>query len=987
MSNFLYKFLCFLFCSTIPCFSQSPYTKWVDPFIGTAAHGHTFPGATLPFGIVQLSPDTGTEGWDWCSGYHSSDSSIIGFSHTHLSGTGAIDYGDILLMPFTGNGKWQSGSKADPDAGYRSRFRHETEEASPGYYRVLLDDYGIEAELTTTRRAGFHRYTFPAADNAGIIVDLQHGLGDNVSEAWIRIVNDRQIEGLRRSTGWANDQHVYFVAEFSKPFLQAIINVDGNMQIAVKEVNGKNIKAMLNFAVDAGESVEAKVAISAVDVAGARKNLAFEIPGWDFDNIRKQADQIWHEQLAKIHVEGGTDLQKTAFYTALYHACIAPNLFMDVDGRYRGQDRAIYQSDEFDYYTVFSLWDTFRATHPLFTILEPDRTIDFIKTMLAMYEQSGELPIWELAGNETGTMIGYHAIPVIADAYLKGITEIDTSLAITAMIASAEANSRGRALYRERGFIPSDKETESVSKTLEYAYDDWCIARMAKALGRQDDFQYFSQRAQFYRNVFDAESKFMRGKMRTGTWRSPFDPTHSQHGGDYTEANAWQYNWFVPHDVEGLISLMGGERTFLQQLDSLFDQAEGDHAYSDISGLIGQYAHGNEPSHHVSYLYNYLGMPWKTQERVRTIMDRFYTDQRDGLCGNEDCGQMSAWYVFNALGFYPVCPGDDAYVLGSPIFEKAVIHLENGQQFQINAPGASAENKYIQSVSLNGKPHRTSYFRHSDMLAGGDINIEMGAAPNQEWGTRPEDRPQRRDIIPVSPTPMFEFAAEFITDSLSVSLSTASENVVIYYETNIYNIPDSSTSPRYEKPLVISKETTISARAYQEGMLPSSVVHQQFFKAPPLKISSLENQFHPKYTAGGEIALINGITGSDNFHDGNWQGYEAVDLNVIIELEELAPVERVTANFLQDNGSWIFMPTEITFSFSIDGEYFIDFITMTPKTSQKQSGPIIEQITTNMNNVEARYIQVRAKNTGICPDWHKGAGGKAWLFVDEISID
>ncbi|MFC1629511.1 GH92 family glycosyl hydrolase, partial [Gemmatimonadota bacterium] len=649
---------------------EKSLTSLVDPFIGTGGHGHTYPGATLPFGMVQVSPDTRLEGWDGCSGYHYSDEYVYGFSHTHLSGTGIADYCDILLMPTVDEVRYDNGADGEP--GYRSHFSHEREEASPGYYQTFLDDYDVGVELTATRRAAIHQYTFPETDQANVIIDLAHR--DQVIESWITFVGEDEIEGYRRSRSWAQDQRVYFVARFSRPFEGSGVLVDGLQLDGVSQAYGTDLKASVSFSTDRDEAILVKVGISAVDIDGARQNLDAEIPAWDFDGVRADADLIWESELGRIVVEGGTREQRTVFYTALYHTMLAPNVYQDVDGRYRGRDFAIHQAEGFTNHTVFSLWDTFRAAHPLFALIQQERTTDFIETFLAQYEQGGLPPVWELSANETNTMIGYHSIPVIADAWMKGIRDFDIVRAFEAMTAAASTDREGLDHYRELGYIPGDEEGESVSRTLEYAYDDWCIAAIADEIDRPDAWREYTERARFYQNVFDPSTRFMRAKL-DGHWQSDFDPREvSFH---YTEANSWQFSFFAPHDVNGLIRLMGGPEQFIERLDGLFtaDSETTGRQQSDITGLIGQYAHGNEPSHHMAYLYSYAGESTKTQERVREILDTLYSDAPDGLSGNEDCGQMSAWFVLSALGFYPVCPGQPDYVIGTPPSPRASIRI------------------------------------------------------------------------------------------------------------------------------------------------------------------------------------------------------------------------------------------------------------------------------------------------------------------------
>jgi len=730
--------------SSLPCLAREP-VEYVNPFIGTGGHGHTFPGACVPFGMVQLSPDTGISGWDHCSGYHYPDNGIMGFSLTHLSGTGCADYGDILLMPTTGKLKL---TPVTPG----SRFSHEDEQASAGYYAVILQTYNIKVELTATRRAGFLRFTFPKSSETHILIDLAHGIGNSPVQAYVKVVGGNQIEGYRRSKGWARDRTVYFVAEFSKPFSsygtweetwRRWIHRDQS------EESGKKVGAYVGYSASQSRVIMVKVGISFVSVDGARRNLEVEIPDWDFERVRREAKETWNEELNKIEVEGGTDDQKVIFYTALYHCLLCPYVFSDVDGKYIGMDGRIHTAKDHTHYSVFSLWDTFRAEMPLLTLIQPERLKDMISSLVAKYKEGGWLPIWPLANNYTNCMIGDHAVPVIVDAYMKGIRNFEVEKAYEAMRKGAMETPpqghpfRGRVgleYYKEMGYIPADKVDQSVSRTLEYAYDDWCLAQMARVLGKDDDYNIFLKRAHYYENVFDTSGQFMRPRNMDGSWVEPFDPMEAGNR-YYTEANAWQYTWSVPHDVEGLIELMGGAEKFIKKLDALFEQSPEVKGPPDITGLIGQYAHGNEPSHHIAYLYNYAGAPWKTQERVRQIMDGLYGPGPQGLCGNEDCGQISAWYVFSAMGFYPVCPGQGMYVIGSPIFERVTIHLNRpykADKFIIKANNVSSEDKYIQSAVFNGKALKKPWIRHSDITAGGTLTFEMGPEPNTEWGGAPE---------------------------------------------------------------------------------------------------------------------------------------------------------------------------------------------------------------------------------------------------------
>ena len=993
---------------------------FVDPFIGTAAHGHTYPGATVPFGMVQLSPDGGKSGWDWCSGYHASDSAIAGFSHTHLSGTGCCDLGDILITPTT--------AASNLDRAYRSPISHDDEQAEPGYYRVRLLDHDIQAELTATDRCGFHRYTFPASDSACLIFNLGFGQDDTPIETFLKIEDDSTLVGYRFSKGWARDHRVFFAAKLSRP-IQSWLCGDGDSLLAgQREATGKYIRAALYFRTANKEAITLKVGISPVSMDGAKRNLEAEIAGWDFEQIRLAARAKWQKALGRISVETGSDADKTVFYTALYHSLLAPTLWCDADGQYRGPDGAVHAGDDHQHYSTFSLWDTYRAAHPLYTIIEPQRVRDMIRTMLAFYKESGRLPIWTLADNETECMIGYHSVPVIYDAWQKGLRDFDAKLALEAMQRSAEDDQRGLRYYNNSrpvsfeeqkhqlaskfgmidttalalptaggeswpilagwaktdsgqvvtypsaysqanhpllayatdpplavqwqtaavprdtrasaftfvwlagigvhggghtftlsvnddpcltfttatsptrlnyevtgdkgvrlafqttrldahgnlfgnmyltvpralctpgaplrltvageaaagadwvliyphaftpqitlsnenclqpdtqgagqllrveieslapqadavvyteggprvqtrllpglttvmlpvaladsarrvivhvtsggsagttaeclfepiktfGYVPADREPESASKTLEYAYDDWCVAQMANALGETDDYQRYMKRAANYRNLFDSTTGFIRGRKFDGSWVSPFDPRCSMaKQPEYTEANAWQYTWSVPQDVQGLISLMGGRERFAAKLDSLFAQStdlEGTGASIDMSGLIGMYAHGNEPSHHIAYLYNYAGEPWKSQERVNHILRDFYKPTRDGLAGNDDCGQMSAWYVFSAMGFYPVNPAEGIYVIGAPLLPKVII---NGN-FTVTANQLSLQNKYVQSARLNGQPLTRCYITHTELMRGGTLEFTMGDKPNTRLWTNTDAVP------------------------------------------------------------------------------------------------------------------------------------------------------------------------------------------------------------------------------------------------------
>ena len=724
------------------------YTDSVNVFIGTGGHGHTFPGATLPHGMVQLSPDTRLLGWDACSGYYYDDTSIMGFTHTHLSGTGIGDYGDILFMPVVGEKPLIAGTAENPDEGYRSRFSHEQESARPGYYQVLLQDDSINVELTATLRAGLHRYTYPKASDARLIVDMEptiHGHQHPVTQ--IRVVNDSTIAGMKYTIGWAKRHYVYFYAVFSSPFDYKLYS-GTEYQSDSTSVTVNTAKAVMSFRnLPADGRVLAKVGISSVDEEGARLNVEAEIPNWDFEGVMKQANTTWNEALGKIDIETSDNDSRTVFYTSLYHAFIQPSLASDVDGRYRTMGHEIKQDASYTNYTVFSLWDTFRAAHPLYTIVTPEQNQAFIRSLLRKYDEGGILPKWELASNETGTMIGYHAVSVIADAMMKKQCDFDVKKALEACIRSSVYDTTGVTPMMERqilngklmpvsikyknelGYIPCDKVGGSVSQGLEFAYNDWLIAQMMKEHNRKDLYDKYMELSRNYRNYFDPETKLMRGRLSDGSWITPFDPVSVQRPSNYVEGNAWQWAWFVPQDVEGLMELVGGQKYFEAHLDTLFttsSELTGDpNAAADVTGMIGQYAHGNEPSHHIPYLYNYAGAPRKTQALVDHILRTLYHNDPNGLSGNEDVGQMSAWYALSAMGFYSFCPGRPVYEIGRPIFDKVTIHLSNGKDFVIQAKNNSVENKYIRSMKLNGEDLAEPRFSHFDLMKGGELIFEM----------------------------------------------------------------------------------------------------------------------------------------------------------------------------------------------------------------------------------------------------------------------
>lgn len=727
----------------------------VDITIGTGGHGHCFPGAVVPRGAVQLSPDTFTDGWDWCSGYHISDTSIMGFSHTHLSGTGCGDLLDFLVMPGTGESKLVPGPRSNPDEGYRSRFDHKDEHAEPGYYSVLLKDYGIHAELTATERTGLHRYTFPRGANAPktghIIVDLAHSYGpSNVTAGSLHSPAPDTLAGGHTTKSWGDGRQAYFTMQFSqKPTRIVFYNNDAEVPAGTEPLTGKSLKAVLFFDLAHNPVILVKTGISGVSADSAAKNLKAELPGWDFEHVRRSAREKWNQELSRIHITTNNEKHRRVFYAALYHASLGPVLFDDVDGSYRGMDKQNHKLEAGRHnYTTFSLWDTFRAAHPLYTLVNAELVPDFATALILMAEQSPEgMPVWPLQGTETGTMTGYHSAAVIAEACNKGFTGVAYDRAYKCMMKRAMVDDwRGLSYYRSLHYIPCDRESESVSKGFEYCYDDWSIAHVAKKLGHEDDAKMLANRSLNYRNYYDRKINFARPKLENGEWAPGFKPLEmgtSKKWRDFTESNSWQTTFGIQHDPAGLIETLGGHDSFLAKLDELFNQPSTlpADAPPDIAGLVGQYAQGNEPSHHIAYLYVYAGQPHKTQQRVRMLMETMYSPTPDGLQGNEDVGQMSAWYIMSSMGFYPVDPVSGNYIFGTPLFDNVKLQLGKGKQLEIVAHRDAPSDQYIQSVTFNGKPYTRSWFNHRDIVNGARIEFKLGSQPNLEFGTRPEDVP------------------------------------------------------------------------------------------------------------------------------------------------------------------------------------------------------------------------------------------------------
>lgn len=943
-------------------------SQFVNPFVGTDAHGHTHPAATLPFGMVQLGPDTRPSmmDWDGCSGYHYTDTLLYGFSHTHLSGTGVPDYNDILVMPFTSDVL-----PFDPK-NYAAPFDKKSEKAEPGYYSVLLKNSNIRCEMTATERVGVHRYTFPQnRETVRLLVDLRHR--DHVLDSKLLYVTDQEIAGYRYSKAWAENQKIYFVMRFSHAFANSnLLDLAKSPHVSSPDPKTPAAVGVITLYNDEKPLV-LTVGISAVSIEGARRNLEAECPNYDFDKIRQKATEKWEKILSSIDVEGGPLAQKRTFYTAMYHAMLAPNLWSDVDGQYRGMDDQVHRANH-DVYTVFSLWDTYRAANPLHALLVPDRMRDFIRTFLLHYREGGLLPVWELAANETNCMIGNHAIPVIYDAWTKGLVDKkDAPELLQAMVKSANLSRLGLDQYRRKGYIPSDEEPEAVSKTLEYAYDDWCIAQMAAALGNKEIETEFRTRSGHYTNLYDPQSGFFRGKAN-GTWRVPFDPREVNF--NFTEANAWQYRFSVQHDIPGLIQLMGGRDTFARRLDGLFNevaQTTGRNQ-ADITGLVGQYAHGNEPCHHVAYLFNRVQQPWKTQYRVRQIMRDLYTDLPDGLCGNDDCGQMSAWYVWSAMGLYPVTPGSSQYDIGAPAFDRINIKLPNQKTFDIQS---AASFIYVQNANLNGKKHETSAISHETLTNGGTLELVTGTHPSN-WATAESTAPATvvRDIA----IPFVRTGSRVFLNKQTIALDCATPGAKIYYQI------DKAKSKRYTRPFVIDKNCDIRFWAELNGQTSKDENARFYKKSNDIKVISYKTPYSPQFTGGGENGLTDLLAGGSDFRSGGWQGFEGADVEVVLDLGKKQTVNRVSANFFQDENSWIFFPVRVEFETSEDGVNFQKANTVVNKIPVTEKGLLQQAFSTNLN-VKARYLRVRGVTMGQCPPDHKGAGYPSWLFTDEIWVE
>jgi predicted alpha-1,2-mannosidase len=903
------------------------FHQYVNPMIGTGGHGHTYPGATVPFGMVQLSPDTRIDGsWDGCSGYHYSDNVIYGFSHTHLNGTGVSDYGDIMLMPTMGEPTLDSKV-------YSSTFSHNNEKASAGFYSVKLDKNNIDVRLTSSTRVGFHEYTFNESGLANIILDLNHR--DKLLEGRIRVIDDKTIEVLRRSEAWARDQYIYARIEFNVPV--KIEKVKGENTKLEGLYKGTEVAISFSKNVKKGEKILVKVSLSPTSYEGAKLNSS-EIKDWDFEKVKQDAEQLWNEQLSKIDVTESDKDKLAIFYTALYHAMVQPNIAQDIDGKYRGRDNQIHTAEGFEYYSVFSLWDTFRAAHPLYTLIEKKRTADFINTFLKQYEQGGRLPVWELSSNETDCMIGYHSVSVMADAMAKGIIGFDYEKAFEAAKHSAMMDHLGLDAYKRQGFISMDDEHESVSKTLEYAYDDWCIAQMALILNKKEDYDYFMKRSQSWKNVFDWNTGFMRPK-KNGGWDKPFDPREINN--NFTEGNSWQYSFFVPQDIPGMIKAYGGDEKFEAKLDEMFNSESKTTGREqvDVTGLIGQYAHGNEPSHHMAYLYNYIGKPEKTSEKVHYILNNFYKNTPDGLIGNEDCGQMSAWYVLSSMGMYSVTPGLDRFDLTKGIYDKAVIDY--------------GTNKKVLGLNNSG-------------------DFKIIPTPIKSYSL-------------ITPVPVIQAESKSFKDRMKVEVKSQNPNDNIYYKINNYvETLEKKSFELYNQPFEIQQNATISAYVINNN-LQSNTISAQFFKKPNNFTIDIKSTYNPQYHAGGKDGLLDGIFGTTNWRKGDWQGYQSQDFEAVIDMQKETIIYSIDATFLQDSRSWILMPTKIEYYVSTDNVNFILVGTVENDINPKETENKIKNFILS-KEIIAKFVKVKAYNFGKLPEWHQGFGGDAFIFVDEITI-
>ncbi|MBR1774589.1 MAG: GH92 family glycosyl hydrolase [Bacteroidales bacterium] len=953
-----------IFCLTAVIFSVSAFSQkaqLVNPFVGTDEHGHTYPGVTAPFGQVQLSPDTRLNGWDGCSGYHYSDNKIYGFSHTHLSGTGCEDLCDILFTPTVHSKDWQD---------LRLDFKHSDEQAYAGYYKVKgFNKAWITTELAATQRHGYHLYTFPKNDTMALVIDLKHR--DYTIDWNVEIKDKRTVVGYRNSKSWNENQHTYFASSFNKDIIDSYLDKKtGKLYLYFGQTN------------KVGTQLEAKVSISSVDKEGALKNLNSQSAS-TFAQAKKQSVQLWEKALSVIDVQGGSTQQQRTFYTSLYHCMIAPNLYSDIDGRYRAMINnnkdfgktiedgrplnPIATAVGYDRYSVFSLWDTYRALNPLLSLIKPELCQDFEKTFLDYYRQTNELPMWELHSWETYCMIGIHGVSVLAEWIRKGIV-VDNDLALEAMIATANMQKIGLPYFNRDGYISAEFEHEGVAKTVEFCYNMYCIAQTAKMLGKDDIYAEYIQKAQYYKNLFNPQNTFIQPK-ENGRFLPNFDP--KQVDINYTEGNGWHYTFYVPQDINTLAMMMGGDKAFENKLDECFNSIESTTGrnQADVTGLIGQYAHGNEPSHHTAYLYNYVGKAYKTQKLVRQILNTLYSDKPDGVCGNDDCGQMAAWYVLSAMGLYAVAPVSGEYIIGSPLFDKVTINLQNGKKFVINSKQGK-NTPYVKSLKLNNKNYTKSYLTHEDLINGGTLTFEMSDKPNYDFASKKEDCPKAQitdNLISVVPYLEYDGTGTF----------SGKEELKVNYLDNNFKVY------KTEKLILDNTQQVNVSNIYNNKV--SKNVHAMFYKIPEGRSIRILTKYSPQYTAGGDNALIDQKMGTDNWRLGCWQGYWGEDVEAVIDLGENKKVNNVGGHFVQDERAWIFMPVKVEYYVSDNGKDFTLFETVQNPIDERKSGVITYTFRTT-KPINSRYIKMKAINRKTNPDWHLSPGEKSWLFIDEVIV-
>jgi predicted alpha-1,2-mannosidase len=967
------KFLKVILCSLALNSGAQNLALDVNPFIGTGGHGHTFPGAVAPFGMVQLGPDTRNDGsWDGCGGYHYSDSIIFGFSHTHLSGTGVSDWGDILIVPSNED----RGMKSAP---YALKFSHTNEKANAGFYSVKSDN-GIQSELTVTDRVGVHRYTYPG-EKAFIFLDLLHR--DRLIDCFLEQVDSVTVKGYRTSEAWAKEQHCYFTMKLSKPIKNYLIAKEELYILNEEQKRNLIVGVLMEFDNKDKKPLMVKVALSNVDNEGSAKNLQAEATVWDFDLYRKASEKKWNKQLSKISVTETDQTKRSIFYTALYHCCIHPSLDMDSDGRYRGRDNAIHTAKNYTHYNVFSLWDTYRALHPLFTIIEQKRTNDFINTFYNQYLEGKKLPVWELSSNETNCMIGYHSVSVIADAFIKGIKNYDTLAVYKAVKDAALTDDFGIKTFYTKRFLEINDQSESVSRSLEYAYDNWCIAQIGKRFNDKDVPQLLKS-AQAYKNLFDASTGFMRPRAN-GNWYSPFDPTEINN--HYTEGNSWHYSFYVPHDISGLINLHGNDAKFEAKLDELFTTTTktSGREQADVTGLIGQYAHGNEPSHHSPFLYHFVGRPQKTAAQVKQILEGFYKNSPDGLIGNDDCGQMSAWYVLSSLGMYQVCPGNPQFVLFTPSFKESFINFENGKKMRIESEAGTLTN--ISGITLNEASSLNSYIDYAQLMEGGNMvyDYKPVVVANNNFGIFNRSRSILKEY-PIVPTPIVNYKTKTFNGALPLSVKGINSRVEkICYTTNGGTVTKHSTT--YTKPFTITNSSQIKVKAYSASD-SSEVGIAHLFHVNTKQIIKIKSVVSPQYSAEGPQSLVDGVCGDTDWRKGDWLGFQGQDLEIVIENKDSRPVTKIGAGFLQDTRSWIVFPRTLTVYTSGDGINFKEEGVSKTAVGIKDLTVQTQEISVELKEPKtAKFIKLVAKYYGKLPEWHEGKGGESYIFIDEIELD